>query len=107
MTDKNRIRFFRKKLGISQDILAETLGYAKSKVSKLENGEQALTHEWMRRLSRAFKAHGLIVAPAELLPLEDMPAIMKEMEDLKESAIKEVEFAIYVAKQRQSQEKGD
>jgi transcriptional regulator with XRE-family HTH domain len=64
----NRIYELRKQTGLSQEQLGEELGCNKSKISKLENGNQELTQNWMIKIARAFTKHGLSITPSDLLP---------------------------------------
>ena len=64
----NRIYELRKKTGISQEILGEEIGCNKSKISKLENGNQELTQNWMVKIAAALNKYGLNITASDLLP---------------------------------------
>lgn len=64
----NRIYELRKKTGMSQDALGEEIGCNKSKISKLENGNQELTQSWMVKIARALNKKGLKITASDLLP---------------------------------------
>ena len=87
----NRLRELRKKSRISQEVLGDEIGCNKSKISKLERGEQELTQNWMIRISKALNKHGLNTTPSDLLPPEqvyysqDEKACVETMRVLKES----------------------
>lgn len=66
----NRIKELRKKAGLSQERLGEHIGCNKSKVSKLENGNQELTQNWMLKIASALQNHGLKITASDLLPSE-------------------------------------
>ena len=66
----NRIKELRKLAGLSQEHLGHKIGCNKSKVSKLENGNQELTQNWMLKISRALQEHGLPITASDLLPGE-------------------------------------
>ena len=66
----NRIKELRKKAGYSQESLGEVIGCNKSKISKLENGNQELTQSWMIKITRALNERGLKVVASDLLPSE-------------------------------------
>ncbi len=68
MSTLNRIKELRKKAKISQEVLGAEVGCNKSKISKLENGKQELTQNWMIKLSKALNKHGLKTVPSDLLP---------------------------------------
>lgn len=79
MSEKsNRIYEFRKKAGLSQEKLGEELGCNKSKISKLENGNQELTQNWMIKIARALNKHGLSITPSDLLPADQSHLSDKE-----------------------------
>lgn len=67
----NRIFEMRKIAGLSQEQLGEELGCNKSKISKLENGNQELTQNWMKKIANALNKHGLTITAADLLPAEE------------------------------------
>ncbi len=69
MDAENRIRELRKQANISQETLGAEVGCNKSKISKLENGQQELTQSWMIKLSKALNKHGLNTVPSDLLPI--------------------------------------
>lgn len=66
----NRIQELRKLAGLSQETLGEAVGCNKSKISKLENGNQELTQSWMLKIARALQARGLDITPSDLLPYD-------------------------------------
>lgn len=70
MSAENRIKELRKKAGLSQEKLGEEVGCNKSKISKLERGDQELTKNWMVRIAKALRKHGLTIAASDLLPTE-------------------------------------
>ncbi len=77
---KNRIEEFRKKKGLSQEALGDLIGVQKAKISKLENGNQKLTMDYITRLADA-----LGIKPWELIaPAEDIDRLIqnKEEEDI-------------------------
>lgn len=84
MSEKNRIRYYRKQLKISQDKLAEAVGAQKSKISKLESGDQQLTQAWMKKIAQAFTEMGLAISPSELLPDSDITKHEKIRRELSE-----------------------
>ncbi|GEM_PF-3168898 len=59
---QNRVKNLRKSRGLTQEQLAESVGKAKSQISKLENGSLQLTLGWIETLSKA-----LGCAPAEIV----------------------------------------
>lgn len=63
---RNRIEELRKKRGISVDRLAEMAHTSRSKIYKLQKGEQQLTPVWQSRLAPLLE-----VAPADLIAGED------------------------------------
>ena len=64
---KNKIAYYRKELGISQQKLADAANTVKSKISTLESGKQELTLSWMERLCKAFEENGLKIRPTDLI----------------------------------------
>src|SRR5579871_4203030 len=58
----NRIAFWRKKRGLSQQELADLAGTSNQQISMLESGARRLTTDWMERLAKP-----LGITPAELL----------------------------------------
>ena len=66
----NRIKELRKAAGLSQERLGEHIGCNKSKVSKLENGNQELTQNWMLKIASALQDQGLKITASDLLPSE-------------------------------------
>ncbi len=64
----NRIHALRKQTGISQEVLGEEVGCNKSKISKLENGNQELTQNWMVKIANALNKYGLNITASDLLP---------------------------------------
>lgn len=68
MNPRNRLRFLRKRAGISQARLAQLSGVSQPAISQLENDERPLTLDWMRIFARIFG-----VTPADLLDDEDNP----------------------------------
>lgn len=82
MSTHNRIRELRKEAGISQEVLGAEVGCNKSKISKLENGKQELTQNWMIKLSKALNNHGLITAPSDLLPIHHVHHSKAEREHI-------------------------
>lgn len=76
----NRIYEFRKTINMSQEQLGDAIGCNKSKVSKLENGNQELTQSWMIKIARAFSAAGLVITPSDLLPEEQLYMNAEEKE---------------------------
>ena len=77
----NRIRELRKKAGLSQEKLGDELGCNKSKISKLENGNQELTQNWMVKIARALSKHlDQTILPADLLPTDQTYADQTEQE---------------------------
>lgn len=67
----NRIFELRKAAGLSQEQLGDDLDCNKSKISKLENGNQELTQNWMKKIANALNKHGLNITPSDLLPIEE------------------------------------
>lgn len=65
---ENRIQFWRKKRGLTQEQLAERLDCSQPQVRRLEHGDRSLTLEWMRRAASA-----LNVTVADLLVDADNP----------------------------------
>ncbi len=72
MPRPNRIYELRKQANLSQEKLGDEVGCNKSKISKLENGNQELTQNWMLKISRALIKHGVFVTPSEILPKEHL-----------------------------------
>ena len=68
MNPRNRLRFLRKRAGISQARLAQLSGISQPAISQLENDERPLTLDWMRVFARIFG-----VTVADLLDDEDNP----------------------------------
>ena len=72
----------RKQAGLSQEQLGELVNCNKSKISKLENGKQELTQNWMIKISKALSKQGLIIVASDLLPHEQAYHDEKEREAL-------------------------
>ena len=62
-----KIVFFRKKLGLSQELLAENIGISRKQVSDYELGKANLSHEMVIRFSIA-----LGISADDLLGLSDI-----------------------------------
>lgn len=60
----NRIAELRKRLGLSQEQLAERMGTTKGQVSRLEGSSRRLDMYWLYRLARALECHWAEI-PAE------------------------------------------
>jgi len=58
----NNISFLRKKLGLSQQELANIIGTSQQQIDRLEKAERKLTADWMQKLSLALKCK-----PADLI----------------------------------------
>ncbi len=65
-----RVRRWRREKGLSQVQLAESAGFARSTLSKIENGQLSPTFEILLKL-----AHGFDVDVADLLNTHDRPAL--------------------------------
>jgi len=68
MNPRNRLRYLRKRAGISQARLAQLSGVSQPAISQLENDERPLTIDWMRIFARIFG-----VTAADLLDDDDNP----------------------------------
>ncbi len=66
----NRIAEWRHRRGLTLEQLAARTETTHQQVQRLEKGQRRLTVDWMQRLAMA-----LDIAPAELLPLDQQPAI--------------------------------
>ncbi len=64
----NRIKELRKQARLSQESLGVLVGCNKSKISKLENGNQELTQNWMIKITRALNNSGISSSVSDLLP---------------------------------------
>ena len=80
----NRIYELRKEAGLSQEQLGDELGCNKSKISKLENGNQELTQNWMNKIANALNKQGLTITSSDILPPEEN-FLDKEEKDIVES----------------------
>ncbi len=71
----NRIKHFRKKVGMSQVKLAEMANTSPQQISHLEQGMRRLTYDWAERLARVLKVHPadlFVESPnASTLPISD------------------------------------
>lgn len=65
-TTPNRVRYWRKRLGMTMEELAEKVGLHFTHLGKIERGERDLNQQWMVRIAEAME-----VEPADLLLLED------------------------------------
>jgi phage repressor protein C with HTH and peptisase S24 domain len=69
----NRIRHWRHRDGLTLEQLAERTGLSVGTVSKLESGKMKLTQDYLSQLAPALRC-----APAELLPLIDLPSHLRQ-----------------------------
>lgn len=67
---ENRIKYLRKKAGLTTQRLADLVGTSNQQIGHLERGNRRLSQEWMERISAA-----LGVAPADLLPPKTVPVV--------------------------------
>ena len=84
---KNYIREWRNKRGLSQEQLAAEIGTTKSKVSKLERGDQRLDTGWMSKLAGA-----LGVSPVDLLVAPSMKS--EPEQELRPAKLKQARIPI-------------
>lgn len=55
---QNNLQKFRKTRNLTQEQLGEYCGATKGQISKLENGSQPWTEEWLKKIENAFKQSG-------------------------------------------------
>lgn len=79
-TPGKRLKNFRKLKGLSGEALGDLVGTNKSKISKLESGEQTLDTKWAKKL-----APHLGVKPVQLLPdMESEDDLIRQIQNLAE-----------------------
>lgn len=94
-TPGKRLKFFREKKGLSGEELGNLVGCNKSKISKLENGDQTLDTKWAKRL-----APPLGIKAFQLLPdLDEEDELIREIRDLDAREAKLVESLVRSIKQ--------
>lgn len=72
---ENRLRYWRKRRGLSGAEVARRIGMSQPNYYRLESGQQQLTVELMRKLASAFN-----VSPIDLLPIAIAAGIDDELE---------------------------
>lgn len=68
----NRLKYYREKMGLSQDAFGELIGATKGQISKLENEKQPFNERWFRAIEQNLKIERwhLFVDPTDIYPAE-------------------------------------
>lgn len=80
------LRFHRERSGISQDALAQRVGYSKSQVAMVERGERPPKGDFVPVADEALGAQGALLAAAKELRVSHLPAWTEEYATLEKQA---------------------
>src|ERR1700709_163985 len=72
------LRFHRERAGISQDALAQRVGFSKSQVAMVERGERPPKGDFVPVADEALGAQGALLAAAKELRVSHLPAWTEE-----------------------------
>jgi transcriptional regulator with XRE-family HTH domain len=73
MGPENRLRAMRKKVGLTQQGLADLTGVSQPAISQLENGTLEMSFSWARTFARVLKC-----AFVDLIPDEDAEGVIRD-----------------------------
>ena len=81
------MKAYRKKLGLSQEILAEKVGTAPNYISLIEQGRKFPSPQMLERIANALNIHSIELFSQEYIPNAQIDQVQQEILDGVKSAI--------------------